>query len=139
MTDADSIAPANDLFDAAASPATTEAPLILTPPVRVVPARNPIRPARICLAAVSGIALAVLFRFPILALVAAPLAGVAVALCAGRWPRSGSAAATLATSAFLAQATSIFVTPFTWLLRFGFFGVLLGTLVSLLPSPTREL
>jgi len=104
-----------------------------------VRARKTVRPAKIWSAAFAGIGLAVLFRFPFVALVAAPLAGVGVALLAGRWPRSGSVATTLAASAFLAQATSIFVTPFTWPLRFGFFVTLLGVLVFFLPSPAREL
>ncbi|HJX48405.1 MAG TPA: hypothetical protein VJ375_11190 [Gaiellaceae bacterium] len=102
-------------------------------------ARRTVRPAKIWSAAFAGIGLAVLFRFPFVALVAAPLAGVGMALLAGRWLRSGSVATTLAASAFLAQATSIFVTPFTWPLRFGFFVTLLGVLVFFLPSPAREL
>jgi hypothetical protein len=139
VTSDDSVLTAGDLFDHAQRPAPSVPPRILTPPVRLVVARKTVRPAKIWLAAFSGVALALLFRFPFLALVAAPLAAVGVALLAGRWPRSGSVVTTLAASAFLAQATSIFVTPFTWPLRFGFFAILIGALVFFLPSPAREL
>jgi hypothetical protein len=139
VTSDDSLMPADDLFDHAPGPAPPAPPLILIPPVRLVSTRKAVRPAKIWLAAFSGLALAILFRFPFLALVAAPLAGVGVALLAGCWPRSGSVVTTLAASAFLARATSIFVTPFTWPLRFGFFGILIGALVFFLPAPAREL
>ena len=139
VTGEDFVAPADDLFSQPPGTAPPTPALILTPPVRLVRARRTVRPAKIWSAAFAGIGLAVLFRFPFVALVAAPLAGVGVALLAGRWPRSGSVATTLAASAFLAQATSIFVTPFTWPLRFGFFVTLLSVLVFFLPSPAREL
>jgi hypothetical protein len=139
MTTEEAVSPADDLFDHTPSPAPPAPPLILSPPVRLVAARKTVRPAKIGLAAFSGVALALLFRFPFLALVAATLAGAGVALLSGRSPRSGSVATTLAASAFLAQATSIFVTPFTWPLRFGFFAILLGALLFFLPSPARDI
>jgi hypothetical protein len=134
-----SAVPADDLFSQHQDPAPTTPALILTPPVRIVRAHRTVRPAKIGFAVCTGIGLAVVFRFTLAALVAAPLAGVGVVLLAGWWPRIGSVVTTLAASAFLAQATSIFVTPFTWPLRFGFFAVLLGTLVFFLPSPAQEL
>jgi hypothetical protein len=139
VTSDDCMKPAVDLFDHATSADQPAALLVLIPPIRVVPSRDSIRPAKIWFAVTAGIALALIFRLPLVALVAAPLAGVAVALLAWRWPQSRSVAATLVAAAFLAQVTSIFVSPFTWPLRFGFFAVLLGALVLFLPSPAREL
>jgi hypothetical protein len=138
VTNEHSVRPAADLFSQAQGPAQTPA-LTLTPPSHPVPAHGTVRPAKIGLAACTGLGLALLFRLPLVVLLAAPLAGIGVAVLAGRWPRSGSVVTTLAASAFLSQVTSIFVTPFTWPLRFGFFAVLIATLVLFLPSPAQEL
>ena len=139
VTSEHSVAPGDDLFSQPQGLSTPTPALILTPPVHPVRATRTVRPAKIWLAAFAGIGLAILFKFPFVALVATPLAGVSVVLLAERWRRSGSVVITLSASAFLAQVTSIFVTPFTWALRFGFFAALLGTLVFFLPSPARDL
>jgi hypothetical protein len=136
-----------DLFDRAADRIPESASRRLSPLVPLgqavqrepaAPLRRTIRPPMVWAAAISSCLVAVLFRFPPVVLIAAPLVGVGVAL-AWRWRWGVSVAMTVAVSAFLAQATSIFVTPFTWPLRFGFFLVLVATLMLLLAWQPKEL
>ena len=68
-----------------------------------------------------------LFRFPPASLFALPFAGLAVGVVGRRRALRGPTIALLG-SAFMAQATSIFVTSFTWPLRFVFFLSLIGGL-----------
>jgi len=68
-----------------------------------------------------------LFRFPPALLFALPFAGLAVGVVGRRRALRGPTIALLG-AAFMAQATSIFVTPFTWPLRFVFFLSLIGGL-----------
>jgi hypothetical protein len=82
--------------------------------------------------------LGILFRFPTTLLFLMPFAGVALAVVT----RSASArpfAFTLFTAAFAAQVTSIFITPFTWPLRFGFFVALFGGFGALTRTQLRDL
>ena len=60
-------------------------------------------------------------------------------MIARRWRSGGLVASTVFAAGFLAQVTSIFVTPVTWWMRFTFFTVMLGALVLLIVWQTREL
>jgi uncharacterized membrane protein YeaQ/YmgE (transglycosylase-associated protein family) len=62
-----------------------------------------------------------------------------VIVAAARWRRGAHVAATVFAAGFLTQATSIFVTPYTWWLRFAFFLTLIGAYVVLIVWQTREL
>jgi hypothetical protein len=129
-----------DLFDQ---------PPLLQPPSRIAlgqaarrapdpPYRREVRMRIVLGAAISSVVIALVLRFPPVAVVASALIGAGVTV-AWRWRWGVTIAIAPATAAFLAQATSIFVTPFTWPLRFGFFLVLLGSLVSLIAWQTKEL
>lgn len=103
------------------------------------PPRHQISPAKATIAALTAVALGLSFRFPLPVLLVLSVAGAAVVAAASRWRRGAHIAATIFAAGFLAQATSIFITPFTWWLRFGFFGTLIGAYVLLIVWQTREL
>jgi uncharacterized membrane protein len=103
------------------------------------PPRRQISPAKATIAALTAVAFGLIFRFPLPVLLVLAVAGAAVVGAASRWRRGAHVAATVFAAGFLAQATSIFVTPFTWWLRFGFFGTLIGAYVLLIVWQTREL
>jgi hypothetical protein len=98
-----------------------------------------ISPALAAGAALTAVALGLVFRFPLPVLLILAVAGAAVVVAASSWRRGAHVAATIFAAGFLAQATSIFITPFTWWLRFGFFGTLIGAYVLLIVWQTREL
>ena len=103
------------------------------------PSRLETSPAKATGAALTAVALGLVFRFPLPVLLILSVAGAAVVVAAARWRRGAHVAATIFAAGFLAQATSIFITPFTWWLRFGFFGTLIGAYVLLIVWQTREL
>lgn len=91
------------------------------------------------LAYVVGVtALGMLFKFPMAAQFMLPFAGVGLAI-ATRYPLTRVLAWILFSSAIATQATSIFVTPFTWPLRLGFFAALFGAFGALFRSQTNDL
>jgi hypothetical protein len=108
---------------------------ILAPPPKT---RAEIGPRAVALAAVAALGLGFIFRFPAAVMFVLPLGGVAVVVAA-RWRWGRHIAVAFFVSAFLAQATSIFVTPFTWSLRFIFFLALVGSFLLLIVWQTREL
>jgi hypothetical protein len=93
------------------------------------PPRAAVSPARAVAAAIAAVLMGLLFRFPMPVLMVLALTGAGVVFVATRWPRGAHAAATIFAAGFLAQLTSIFITPFTWWMRFAFFGILIGTYV----------
>ena len=103
------------------------------------PRSRRISPQRAACAALIAVALGLVFRFPVPVLILLALAGAAVVVAAARWRRGAHVAATVFAAGFLTQATSIFVTPFTWWLRFAFFLALFGAYVVLIVWQTREL
>jgi hypothetical protein len=105
-------------------------------PVR--PARREVTLARAVVGVVTAVALGAVFRFPLQVLLVLSFAGLGVVI-ARRWRLGGLVGSTVFAAGFLAQATSIFVTPFTWWMRFTFFTVMLGALVLLIVWQTREL
>jgi hypothetical protein len=80
---------------------------------------------QMCLAGGLTLVVGLLFKFPPLALVGLPLGAAVAQLLRGfrlphrvAWITIGAAVA--------AQVTDVFVSPFVWSMRFGFFAVLLG-------------
>lgn len=102
------------------------------------PARREITVARAVAGVVTAVALGAVFRFPFQVLLLLSFAGLGVVF-ARRWRSGGLVASTVFAAGFLAQVTSIFVTPVTWWMRFTFFAVMLGALVLLIVWQTREL
>jgi hypothetical protein len=102
------------------------------------PARREVTLARAVVGVVVAVALGAVFRFPVHVLLVLSVAGFGVVI-ARRWRWGGLAGSTAFAAGFLAQATSIFVTPFTWWMRFTFFAVMLGALVLLIVWQTRDL
>jgi preprotein translocase subunit SecG len=100
--------------------------------------RREVTPARGVAAVAAAVALGAIFRFPVQVLLVLAFAGLGVVIVR-RWRWGGLAGSTAFAAGFLAQATSIFVTPFTWWMRFTFFAVMLGALVLLIVWQTREL
>jgi hypothetical protein len=105
-------------------------------PVR--PARREVTLARAVVGVVTAVARGAVFRFPVQVLLVLSFVGLGVVI-ARRWRLGGLVGSTVFAAGFLAQATSIFVTPFTWWMRFTFFTVMLGALVLLIVWQTREL
>jgi hypothetical protein len=83
-------------------------------------------------------ALGFLFRFPTTLLFLLPFVGVGLSL-AMRSPHARPFAYVVFASGFAAQVTSIFITPFTWMMRFGFFFALLGALGAIIRSQLKQL
>ena len=110
-----------------------------TDPKRVPKPRRKLSPARAVAGAVTAVLLGVLFRFPVPVLLVLSVAGAAVVFAATRWTRGAEFAATIFAAGFLAQMTSIFITPFTWWLRFAFFATLIGSYVFLFFTQTKDL
>lgn len=81
---------------------------------------------------------AMLLRFPLWIVFAAVGAAVVGELLSG-WRAVSRAYWAVVVAAVLAEATSIFVSPFSWPLRFGFFLTLLGTAVCLYGTQTNDL
>jgi hypothetical protein len=102
------------------------------------PVRREITVARAVAGVVTAVALGAVFRFPLQVLLLLSFAGLGVVF-ARRWRSGGLVASTVFAAGFLAQVTSIFVTPITWWMRFTFFAVMLGALVLLIVWQTREL
>jgi hypothetical protein len=78
------------------------------------------------------------FRFPATALFLLPFIGVALAVAWG-WTIARTVSLVIFASGFMSQATSIFVIPFTWPLRFVFFLALVGAFVMMIGWQTKEL
>ncbi len=102
------------------------------------PAHRTLTPARVAAAVLTALALGFLFRFPVVAMLLLPFAGLAVTV-ASRWRWGGTIAGTVFASAFLAQVTSVAVTPFTWWMRFVFFLALIGAYVAFIARQLRHL
>lgn len=102
------------------------------------PVRREVTLARAVVGVVTAVALGAVFRFPVQVLLVLSFVGLGVVI-ARRWRWGGLVGSTVFAAGFLAQATSIFVTPFTWWMRFTFFAVMLGALVLLIVWQTREL
>jgi hypothetical protein len=102
-----------------------------TPP-RPLPPRRALSPARAIAGAITAVLLGLLFRFPVPVLFVLAVSGAGVVVVATRWPRAAPWVATLFAAGFLAQLTSIFITPYTWWLRFAFFAVLIGAYLKLI-------
>jgi hypothetical protein len=95
------------------------------------------RPALIA----AGVALTLsiwLFHFQVVMSGALSL-GTFACVLASKWGRIALWASVALGAAFLAQATSVFVTPFTWGMRFGFFAALLGGLAGMTAAQIRGL
>jgi hypothetical protein len=101
--------------------------------------RRKLSPSRAVAGAVTAVLLGLLFRFPVPALLVLSVAGAAVVFVSARWTRGAEFAATIFAAGFLAQMTSIFITPFTWWLRFAFFATLIGSYVFLFFTQTKDL
>jgi hypothetical protein len=98
--------------------------------------RSPV--GRAAVGAVFAVVASLVFRFGIgISLLLG--AGAFVCLCSSRWPRVALRGAVVLCAAFLAEATSVFISPFTWWMRFGFFAALVGTLALLTESQLRDL
>jgi hypothetical protein len=108
-------------------------------PERVQRRRRRLSPSRAVAGAVTAVLLGLLFRFPVPVLLVLAVAGAAVVFAATRWTRGAEFAATIFAAGFLAQMTSIFISPFTWWLRFAFFGTLIGSYVLLFVWQTKDL
>lgn len=106
------------------------------PPAEPKPRRR-VSGARLAATALGSVLLCLVFRFPAVLVAAFGLGAVAVVL-AGRVRRGTPISAVAYAAAFLAQATSIFVTPFAWPLRFAFFALLLGALTALAAWQLRD-
>jgi hypothetical protein len=146
------VPPRADLFSAAPAPSApdsragvTTGPLSPLVPLGQAPipapppkARAEVTPKAVAYAVVAALSLGFLFRFPTPVMFVLPFGGMAVVVAA-KWRWGRHIAVTLFLSAFLAQATSIFVTPFTWWLRFIFFLTLVGSLLLLVVWQTKEL
>lgn len=124
------------------SPGESFSPLMklgqAAPPARPSVVRPKLAPRNAACAVIAALILGIVFRFPLPAMLVLPFAGLAV-VAATRWRWGAHAAPTLFLSAFLTQATSIFVTPFTWWMRFLFFLTLAGSCLLLLVWQTKEL
>jgi hypothetical protein len=127
--------PAPDLFDLAPTkgPARYSAPVGSVAAPRSQAARSPAQPQSLGFARLAGRAGALgvgglLFGFPLWLTTAFACAGVIGELFA-QWRRIRRFFWTSVLAAFCAQSTSLFISPFTWPLRFGFFFVLIGVVV----------
>jgi hypothetical protein len=100
--------------------------------------QQPLGIARLLVGIALASGLGVLFRFPVTALFLLPFVGVALAV-AWRWMIARTVSLVIFASGFMVQATSIFVTPFTWPLRFVFFLALIGGFVLMISWQTKEL
>jgi hypothetical protein len=109
-----------------------------TPRTPAAVARTKVTPTMSAIAMIVAVALGLVFRFPLPALVLLPFGGLAVVM-ARRWRWGAHVASTLFLSAFLAQATSIFITPFSWWMRFLFVLALAGSPLLLFVWQTKEL
>jgi hypothetical protein len=101
--------------------------------------RRRLSPSRAVAGAVTAVLLGLLFRFPVPVLLVLAVAGAGVVFVSTRWTRGAEFAATIFAAGFLAQMTSIFISPFTWWLRFAFFGTLIGSYVLLFVWQTKDL
>jgi hypothetical protein len=101
--------------------------------------RRALSPARALAGAITAVLLGLLFRFALPVLFVLAVAGSAVVYAATRWTRGAHVAATIFAAGFLAQMTSIFISPFTWWLRFAFFATLIGSYVLLFVWQTNDL
>jgi hypothetical protein len=88
--------------------------------------------------AIAVTSLGVLFRFPAALLFVLPFVGIGLFL-ATRSSHARPFAFTLFASGVAAQATSIFITPFTWPLRLGFFVALFGGVGAIIRSQVSDL
>ncbi|HEY5058172.1 MAG TPA: hypothetical protein VII51_04060 [Gaiellaceae bacterium] len=100
--------------------------------------RRQLNPAHVVAAVIAAVALGLVFHFPLAAMLLLPFAGLAAAV-ASHWRGGTPIALTLFLSGFLAEVTSIFVTPFTWWMRFGFFLTLIGAYVLFITRQARHL
>jgi hypothetical protein len=108
-------------------------------PQQPAPAKHrPLNPAHVVVAVVAAVVLGFAFHFPLEAMVLLPFAGL-VAAVASHWRGGAPIALTVFVSGFLAQVTSMFVTPFTWPMRFGFFLILIGAYVLFIARQARHL
>jgi hypothetical protein len=82
--------------------------------------------------------LGLLFKFPATALFLLPFIGIALAVVS-RSAHARPIALVASSSAFATQATSIFITPFTWPARFAFFVALFGGFGALAHSQLKHL
>lgn len=102
------------------------------------PAHRPLNPAHVVAAVIAAVVLGFLFHFPLGAMVLLPFAGL-VAAVASHWRGGAPIALTVFASGFLAQVTSMFVTPFTRPMRFGFFLILIGAYILFIARQARHL
>jgi hypothetical protein len=82
-------------------------------------------------------AIGILLRVPMPLFWLLPFAGLGCAVATKSAPLGVSARVALA-SGVLAQATAIFVTPFSWWLRFAFFAVLIGAVAAMSAWQVRD-
>jgi hypothetical protein len=137
----DSVSPASDLFDAQPLHHAVEQVGALAPmtPTRTVDELDGYVALRWSAA---GVALAfaavvgLVFRFPLWAVAALALFAGAMSL-RPLPPLATRAWVIVAVSFFFAQATSIFISPFTWPMRFGFCAMLLIGLTLVLFNGTE--
>lgn len=129
----DPVAPPRDLFDAPASGRETTSHIgAISPMTSTVPASEEgylaLRWRSAGLALVVSGGLAAVAHFPHWAIAA--LATFSAGMSLWALPRWASAAWRIAAASFFfAQATTIFIVPFTWPMRFGFSAVLLCAVI----------
>jgi hypothetical protein len=132
------IPPARDLFDGDLPTGGVRPPLHRATQASPTGSRSAISFTRMT----SGLVLAggagILLRFPGWMTMGA-LCAVVIGEAFAEWPRINRLYWAGLLSALCAQATSIFITPFTWPMRFGFFFAFLGALVSFYGAQTKDL
>jgi hypothetical protein len=92
---------------------------------------------RVGLYVLGSAAVGFILRFPMPLFLLLPFAGLGCAVATKSAPLGVCARVALA-AGVLAQATSIFVTPFSWWLRFAFFAVLIGAIVAMSAWQIRD-
>jgi hypothetical protein len=133
---------APDLFDPRLGTGAAEPPLgSATSPKRrqtsAVAPRLGTLPSRIAARGLILGTVSAVLRFPLWITMAMVCAAVTVELFA-QWRRVSRVYWTVLLAVFAAQATSLFVTPFTWPLRFIFFFLLVGAGVFFYGTQTND-
>lgn len=128
--------PARDLFDEGPAPSLARPPV--APALRRAGSPSGLSLTRIASGLVLAGATGILLRFPGW-MTLGSLCAVVIGEAFAEWPRISRVYWASLVAALCAQATSIFVTPFTWPMRFGFFFALLGAVVCFYGAQTKDL